>query len=123
MAQALKVCQLSGTTVEVEREKCKIHLAHTGPQAVSTVRYHCGGGEDQEQNRPGQGLRLCQLSGTTVEVERTKSKIDLAQALRLCQLSGTTVEVERTKCRIDLAQALKLCQLSGTTVELKRTNC
>jgi hypothetical protein len=64
---------------------------------------------------------MSQLSGTTVEVERTKCKIDLAHALKLCQLSGTTVEVERTKCKIDLTQALKLCQLSGTTVELEGT--
>jgi hypothetical protein len=38
-----------------------------------------------------------------VEVEETKFRIDLAQAFRLCQLSGTTVEMERAKFKIDLA--------------------
>ena len=50
-------------------------------------------------------------------MEGPKFRENLAQALKLCQLSGTTVEEERTKCEIDLAQALRLRQLSGTTVE------
>jgi hypothetical protein len=66
LAQALKLSQLLGTTVDEERTKCRIGLAQalklaqlsgttvkvertmgTGPQAVSSGRYHCGGGEVQ----------------------------------------------------------------------------
>ena len=65
---------------------------------ITIERSKTSGNRDVEHT-----LKLAQLSGTNVQVERAKFKIDLAQALKLCQLSGTTVEEERTKCRIDLA--------------------
>ncbi len=51
------------------------------------------------------------LSGTTVEVEKTKDRIYLAQAHRVPHLSGITVEVEKTKGRIYLAQTLRVSHL------------
>jgi hypothetical protein len=46
LVQALKLCQLSCTTVELKKTKCKVDLAH-GPYDVSTAMYQCGGGEEQ----------------------------------------------------------------------------